>query len=69
MNIRFIDSNLMLHKTIMSSNNISLINFDDLENARNPVFILAMSSHHWTSVKFQIEKKFPGSKVLTVDKN
>ena len=69
MNIRFIDSNLMLHKTIMSSNNISLINFDDLENADNPVFILAMSSHHWTSVKFQIEKKFPGSKVLTVDKN
>ena len=69
MNIRFIDSNLMLHKTIMSSNNISLINFDDLENAHNPVFILAMSSHHWTSVKFQIEKKFPGSKVLTVDQN
>jgi hypothetical protein len=33
------------------------------------VFILTMSSHHWPTIRTEIEKKIPGTRVLTFDKD
>ena len=67
-NVRFIDSNPQIFTKPFQSTEQLPAGFDDIKDTLNVVFILTMSSHHWSSLKSEIEKKLPGSKVLTFDK-
>jgi GT2 family glycosyltransferase len=67
-NVRIIDSNTQTFtKNLQSRKNLP-IRFEDIKDTENVVFILTMSSHHWSTVRTEIEKKLPGSRVLTFDK-
>lgn len=67
-NIRFLDSNPQIClKKSKSTKNLP-IGFQDVKDTENVIFILTMSSHHWPTVRTEIEKKLPGTRVLTFDK-
>jgi hypothetical protein len=45
-----------------------ILSFDDLDVVQEAVFILAMSSHHWSTVRSKILAKFPSPQIFTLDK-
>ena len=68
-NVMFIDSKPQIFtKNFQSTKNLPS-NLEEIKDTDNVVFILTMSSHHWPTVRTEIGKKFPGSRVLTFDKD
>ena len=67
-NVNFIDSNPQIFtKPFQSTENLPS-SFEDVKDTENVVFILTMSSHHWPTIRTEIEK-IPGTKVLTFDRD
>lgn len=66
--IYFVDNNSnYIHKN-SSELDTPILSFVDLVVVQNAVFILAMSSHHWSTVRSEILARFPSPHIFTLDK-
>jgi glycosyltransferase involved in cell wall biosynthesis len=66
-NLRYVDSNPTLFSRSEKSNCSLPIHFNDLRITGNAIFILAMSSHHWTEIQEKILLKFPELLIFRLD--
>lgn len=66
--IRFIESSKSEYVFHRNFQDFEIISFDDLDNLRNAVFVLAMSAHHWKNVMQQINRKIAQPSIYKLDR-